>query len=159
MGFYSRSAVNAGLPEQEQSDSLNVARPYESSNMSFSIVDTSSTGTPEVDTIMPTSTTVPNTDYLLKATKETDKPATKEKHSPFSADWTTQRIREDDLPKAVGVLMAWMPNCRSCEATESTVLAICSLDQKCTRRSKKLGQPEAFHTRNKGAQSETAGQY
>src|SRR5215469_6394837 len=139
MGFYSRSAVNAGLTEPGQSDSSYVA--HVPSNIAFHIVNASSTGTKEVDTSMPPMT---NKDNLI-ATPETEKPAKKEQLPPFSAEWTAKRVREAKMPQAVGILLSWMPTTRAREATEETVLAIRALNQeKSVEAVKTLGSRKRF---------------
>ncbi|KAJ3819311.1 hypothetical protein F5880DRAFT_1489894, partial [Lentinula raphanica] len=52
------------------------------------------------------------------------------RYKPNTVEWTAQRLREGKLPKAVGLLRAWMPSSRVREASEETVTEIRSLNWK-----------------------------
>lgn len=82
----------------------------------------SNTVSPSVHIIVePKLDSIPESNNL-KTKPTCEKPATKhEYYKPESAEWTLQQIVVDDMPKAVGILRAWMPSCQSREATEETV--------------------------------------
>ncbi len=42
-------------------------------------------------------------------------------------EWVAQRLREDEVSRAVRILRAWMPEWREREATEEKVMAIRAL--------------------------------
>ncbi len=54
------------------------------------------------------------------------KPA-KERFEPNTPKWTAQRLREDEVSRAVGILRAWMPEWREREAMEEKVMVIRAL--------------------------------
>ena len=56
-------------------------------------------------------------------------PKKHERFTPNTAEWVTQRLRDDALPRAVGILRTWMLNRREREATEEKVLDIRRLDK------------------------------
>ena len=141
--------MNAGLPEVtvnvSSSDNIlnsSFVAPSDSlpdlhicSDMnSSSSVDT----TINVDTMYSSSSNSSSTPESINLSETNPNPAAekpklsenREKYKPNTPEWTLQRIVEDQMPKAVGILSAWMPLCRSREATEDTVVTLRKLTQK-----------------------------
>ena len=52
----------------------------------------------------------------------------KEQFAPDTPEWIVERLKDSPLPRAVGILRAWMPQCQAREASEDTVLAIQKLN-------------------------------
>ena len=78
-------------------------------------------------------------------------PKKHEHFTPNTAEWVTQRLRDDALPRAVGILRTWMPNRREREATEEKVLDIRRLDKEGALEAvREMRHPRRFIRGTKG---------
>ena len=97
------------------------------SSSASSIRNTVSSSVLIVSDSLPTSPKLDSTpkSINLKTKPKCEKPVVEhEYYKPELAEWTLQHVVTDDMPKVVGILHAWMPNCRSREAMEETVEAL-----------------------------------
>ena len=124
------------------------------SSSASSIRNTVSPNVPIISDPLPTSPKLDNPpeSINLKTKPKCENPVSEhEYYKPESAEWTLQRVVTDDMPKAVGILRAWMPTCRSREATEETVEKLRVLNRKAAVEAvKELKKRQKFIRGTKG---------
>ena len=106
-----------------------------------------------------------NTDTTAPPPKNNTHESTKPKSvrkcfTPQTPEWLVQRIEEDSLSYATGLLHAWMPTKREKEATEQTVRIIKAMDNaKALKAVESLKENKRFVRGTRGSVSDSVGLY